>query len=158
MSAAPPASIVVRSTGRPVLAEALAVIAAQTYPAIEVVLVDASGHPPPVAATCGPFPIVFVAASAAALLSRCPCHVGALSLAGTLHALQGDYEEAARRFRLAVDESPEDAGTQSNLAQALGRSDEVRERYRRTLELEPGHAHARARLAALEARLERTKP
>ena len=358
MSAAPPVSIVVRSTGRPVLAEALAAIAAQTHPAIEVVLVDASGAHPPVALSCGTFPVVFVAASAprsrpvaanaglaaatgsyigflddddliapghvaglvaaldalpgyalayaqarevaqgkvvavrarpysrlllfqdcylsnnavlfrremlahcrfdeslevcedwdfwlqasavsdflavpqqtafyrsdlgasgmggvaganrdfakyerfrakiaakwngegerlfaelereferaaslyatgdrasaadaaAALLARYPYHVGALSLAGTLHALEGDYEQAARQFRVAVDESPDDAGTQFNLAQALerlGRAGEAREHYRRALALAPAHPHARARLAALDAALEKSKP
>ncbi|MEP7184100.1 MAG: glycosyltransferase [Betaproteobacteria bacterium] len=55
------ASIVVRSMGRPELADALAALAAQAYDDIEVVLVDASGgrHPPP-PARCGRFPLVFV--------------------------------------------------------------------------------------------------
>lgn len=59
------ASIVVRSMGRPELAEALAALAAQTHHDIEVVLVDASGgrHPPP-PARCGHFPLVFVSGAA----------------------------------------------------------------------------------------------
>ncbi len=59
------ASIVVRSVGRPELAEALACLAAQTHDDIEVVLVDASGgrHPPP-PIRCGRFPLVFVPGAA----------------------------------------------------------------------------------------------
>lgn len=98
--------------------------------------------------------------AATALLARYPYHVGALSLAGTLHALEGDYQEAAREFGLAADESPEDAGAQFNLGQALerlGRAAEARERYRRTVALAPAHPHARARLAALDAAIERTR-
>jgi glycosyltransferase involved in cell wall biosynthesis len=55
---APLASVIVRSTGRRELSEALDSVAAQTYPRIEVVVVDAlgSGHPG-VARTCGPFPL-----------------------------------------------------------------------------------------------------
>ena len=358
MSGAPTVSIVVRSTGRSVLGEALAAVAAQTYPAIEVVLVDAAGTHPPVATTCGAFPLVFVAANAprsrpvaanaglaaaggrylgflddddliapehvaglvaaleanpacalayarsreiaqgrlvrlraqpysrlllfqdcylpnnavlfrrellarcrfdeslevcedwdfwlqasavsdflavaqetaiyrsdlgasgmggapganrdfakyerfrsqvaakwraegerlfealerdfeqaaalyatgdragaesaaGALLARYPYHVGALSLAGTLSALAGDFAEAARHFKIAVDEAPEDASVRFNFAQALerlGRAGEAREHYRRALALEPSHAHARARLARLDALPERPSP
>lgn len=42
----PLVSVVVRTMGRPELAEALASVAAQTYPNIEVVLVQADGGPP----------------------------------------------------------------------------------------------------------------
>ena len=101
------------------------------------------------------------ASAAAVLLTRYPYHVGALSLAGTLRALEGDFAGAARAFRLAVDESPQDAGTQINLAQALerlGRASEAREHYRRALELEPAHPHARARLAAFDLLPERSNP
>jgi len=99
--------------------------------------------------------------AAAALLARYPYHVGALCLAGTLRALAGDFAGAAGQFRLAVDESPEDPGTQFNLAQALerlGRAGEAREHYRRALELAPAHPHARARLAALDSLPERSNP
>lgn len=46
-SSLPPVSVLVRSMGRPVLANALASIAAQTYAALEVVVVAACGdsHP-----------------------------------------------------------------------------------------------------------------
>ena len=54
-------SVVVRSMGRPELHDALASLATQTWPEVEVVLVAASGpgHPAP-PLTCGPHPIVFV--------------------------------------------------------------------------------------------------
>ncbi len=54
-------SIIVRSMGRPELHDALASLAAQTWPEIEVVVVAASGpgHPVP-PPTCGSHPIVFV--------------------------------------------------------------------------------------------------
>ena len=54
-------SIVVRSMGRPELHDALASLAAQTWPEVEVVLVAACGpgHPAP-PQICGPHEIVFV--------------------------------------------------------------------------------------------------
>jgi LmbE family N-acetylglucosaminyl deacetylase/GT2 family glycosyltransferase len=57
----PPVSIVVRSMARSTLAEALDSIALQTYPHIEVVLVNARGpdHPKP-GAWCGRFSLRFV--------------------------------------------------------------------------------------------------
>jgi len=59
------ASIIVRSMARPELEDALASLAAQTYPRVEVVLVDATGgmHPGP-PAMCGPHAVRFVAGSA----------------------------------------------------------------------------------------------
>jgi glycosyltransferase involved in cell wall biosynthesis len=56
------ASIIVRSMARPELADALDSLAQQTYPELEIVLVDATGgrHPAP-AATCGPHRVLFVA-------------------------------------------------------------------------------------------------
>ena len=58
------ASIIVRSMARPELSDALASLASQTYPDLEVVLVDATGgkHPPP-PATCGPHAVLFVSGS-----------------------------------------------------------------------------------------------
>jgi tetratricopeptide (TPR) repeat protein len=55
------ASIIIRSMGRPELHDALAALAAQTWPDIEVVVVAASGpaHPEPPPA-CGPHSIRFV--------------------------------------------------------------------------------------------------
>jgi len=58
---APLVSILVRSVDRPTLARALASVAAQDYPAIEVVVVAAAGashRPPP--ERCGEFPVRFV--------------------------------------------------------------------------------------------------
>ena len=58
------ASIIVRSMARPELPDALASLAAQTHPHLEIVLVDATGgrHPRP-PATCGPHAVRFVAGS-----------------------------------------------------------------------------------------------
>jgi len=57
----PLVSIIIRSMARSSLAEALDSIAAQTYPRIEAVVVDAYGlgHPPP-GESCGRFPLRFV--------------------------------------------------------------------------------------------------
>ena len=62
--AAPLVSVIVRSMGRPSLASALASIAAQSYPRIEVVIVGASGpaHPAP-ATQCGVHAVRFVASA-----------------------------------------------------------------------------------------------
>src|SRR5262245_17136508 len=59
---APLVSILVRSMDRPTLRRALDSVAAQDYPAIEVVVVGASGasHAPP-PSTIGQFPVRFVA-------------------------------------------------------------------------------------------------
>jgi glycosyltransferase involved in cell wall biosynthesis len=81
-------------------------------------------------------------------------HVGALVLAGTLAALRGAFPEASSHFALAARESPADAGVHFNLAQSLereGRADAAAASYRRVLELEPSHPHARVRLAHIEA-------
>ncbi|HXU50656.1 MAG TPA: glycosyltransferase [Casimicrobiaceae bacterium] len=61
---APLVSIVVRSTARPTLAAALASVGAQTHPAVEAVVVAASGssHPTPPPAT-GAHPVRFVASA-----------------------------------------------------------------------------------------------
>ena len=63
MAVAPPrVSVVVRSSNRPSLAEALESIAAQDYPALEVVVVAASGagHPAP-PTHAGVHPVIFAA-------------------------------------------------------------------------------------------------
>ena len=55
------ASLIVRSVGRPELAEALAAAGAQTYSGLEVVVVDATGgRHPPVPDRVGPHAVVFV--------------------------------------------------------------------------------------------------
>ncbi len=57
-------SIIVRSMGRPMLGETLAAIACQTYPSIEVLVVDATGGKHAlVPSRCGPFAVIFVAGS-----------------------------------------------------------------------------------------------
>jgi hypothetical protein len=54
----PLVSVIVRTTGRPELAEALASIAAQSYRNIEVVVVNAGGTPlAGVGERCDPFPV-----------------------------------------------------------------------------------------------------
>ena len=86
-----------------------------------------------------------------AVLLRHPFHVGALNLRGTLKAQRGDFLGAAQAFSLAVSEAPGEPASLFNLAQALdrlGRNSEAQALYRRTLEVEPTHPHARARLAA----------
>lgn len=62
MTVPPRVSIIVRSMARPGLATALASLAAQTYPDIEVLVVAASGaaHPPQ-PETVGAFPLRFIA-------------------------------------------------------------------------------------------------
>lgn len=60
-----PVSIIVRSMGRPELAEALSSLAAQEYPDLEVVVVAACGPDhPSVPATCGKHRVRFVAGEA----------------------------------------------------------------------------------------------
>jgi glycosyltransferase involved in cell wall biosynthesis len=56
------ASLIVRSVGRPELAEALASAGAQTWPDVEIVVVDAvGGRHPPVPDRVGAHPVIFVA-------------------------------------------------------------------------------------------------
>ena len=82
-------------------------------------------------------------AVAETILRRYPYHVESLVLAGTVYALRGGFEEAARYFDRAVVESPEDGLAHFNLAQALGRlgrGEAARFHHRRALEL--GHSPA----------------
>lgn len=61
MPTKPRASLIVRSVGRPELVEALAAAGAQTYPDLEIVVVDATGgRHPPVPVMAGPHAVVFV--------------------------------------------------------------------------------------------------
>ena len=59
--ALPRVSVVVRSSNRPSLAEALESIAAQDYPALEVVVVGASGAGHPAPPSAGAHPMIFAA-------------------------------------------------------------------------------------------------
>ncbi|MCC6193313.1 MAG: glycosyltransferase [Burkholderiales bacterium] len=81
---APTVSVIVRSMARPSLAQALAALAAQDHPHVEVVLVAACGaaHPPP-ALRCGPHSLRFVASSVA--LAR------PLAANAGLEAARGEY-------------------------------------------------------------------
>jgi len=85
-------------------------------------------------------------------------HVGALSLAGTLAALRGEFARAAEHFARAARESPDDPATHFNLAQALereGRVSDAAASYRRVLALAPAHPHAGLRLRRLNNSAER---
>ncbi|MEO8739992.1 MAG: glycosyltransferase [Casimicrobiaceae bacterium] len=94
------------------------------------------------------------AEAANTLLGRYPYHVRALSLGGTIAALRGKFDDAARHFRVAVDEIPEDPAAHFNLAQALqrlGRAADARAHYWQVVSLDPSHHLARTRLAALDS-------
>ena len=81
----PLVSIIIRSVGRPALSEALAAVARQTYPTIEVIVVDATaGTHPDVPRVCGAFPVVLVPAASARRTRPVAANVG-------LDAARGDY-------------------------------------------------------------------
>lgn len=91
------------------------------------------------------------------LLAAYRYHVGALSLAGTLAALSGEFARAAEHFAQAARESPGDPAVHFNLAQALERQGQVNDAiaaYRRVLSLAPTHPHAGARLRRLNTSAE----
>jgi tetratricopeptide (TPR) repeat protein len=97
-------------------------------------------------------------ALAGAVLARYGYHPGALTLAGTLAALRGEFARAAEHFALAVRECPSDPDAHFNLAQALERAGRVSAAvaaYRRVLVLAPAHPHAGARLRRLHTSSER---
>jgi len=77
----PLVSVIIRSVDRPELADALASVAAQTYPAIEIVIVDAKGEhkDPPLAA--GRVPIRYVSRSVP-LTRSCAANVGLENASG----------------------------------------------------------------------------
>jgi len=84
MTSSAKASLIVRSVGRPELAEALASAGAQVHPHLEVIVVDATGgRHPPVPYQTGPHPIVFIPGVA-------PLRRPAAANAG-LDAARGDY-------------------------------------------------------------------
>lgn len=83
-------SVIVRSIGRPTLDEALASIAAQTYPSVEAVVVDAlgEGHPA-VPSRCGAFPVRVVSRGVPLPRSRA-ANVGLAVAEGQLLAFLDD--------------------------------------------------------------------
>jgi len=86
-------------------------------------------------------------------------HVGALTLAGTIAAMRGEFAHAAEHFASAVRECPDDPGAHFNLGQALerdGRVDDAAIAYRRVIALEPAHPHAGARLRRINSAAGRT--
>ncbi len=83
-------SVIVRSIGRPTLDEALASVAGQTYPGVEVVVVDAlgEGHPA-VPARCGTFPVRVISRGVPLPRSRA-ANVGLAGSEGELLAFLDD--------------------------------------------------------------------
>lgn len=80
----PLVSVIIRSVGRTTLAETLESVASQTYPRIEVVLVNAVGRGYPAApANCGRFPVRFVDGTAPRRRSAA-ANAGLLAAAGRL--------------------------------------------------------------------------
>jgi glycosyltransferase involved in cell wall biosynthesis len=87
------------------------------------------------------------------VLARYRYHVGALVLGGTIHALRGQYAEAATLFERAALENPADPDIHFNLAQACereGRREQATSAYQRVVALAPAHPAARMRLARLD--------
>ncbi|MGH8801058.1 MAG: glycosyltransferase [Casimicrobiaceae bacterium] len=114
--ATPTVSVVVRSTDRPTLAAALASLAEQDYPTVEVVLVAASGatHPAP-PARIGAHPVRF-AASAVRLTRPQAANVG-------IDAASGDW------ISFLDDDDVLLPGHVAGLAAAAGRAQEARFTY-----------------------------
>lgn len=91
---------------------------------------------------------------AATAIALYPFHAGALNLRGTLHAIRGEIEAARADFAEAVAADPDDPASLFNLAQAyqqLGKTGDAAALYCRVLAHDPAHAHASARLAALDS-------
>lgn len=92
---------------------------------------------------------VGAAAMAARTLDAYPYHVGALNLRGTLAAMRGAFDVAARDFEAACEAAPDDPASLVNLAQAhdrRGLASEAKACWRRLLALDPNHPLARAGL------------
>lgn len=117
------ASIIVRSMARPELHEALASLAGQTHPDLEVVLVDATGgqHPAP-PSTCGPHAVLFVGGAA-------PRSRPAAANAG-LDAATGDY------IGFLDDDDRLLPGHVSGLAAALDARPEISVAYAKAIEVD----------------------
>jgi len=86
----PLVSVIVRSIGRPSLDEALDSLALQTYPRVEVVVVNAAGaEHPPLPEWCGPFPLRLVGTGASLSRSQA-ANVGLDAAAGSYLAFLDD--------------------------------------------------------------------
>lgn len=92
--ATPTVSVIVRSMDRSSLTQALDSIAAQTYPAVEVVIVNAKGAAhAPLPRRCGPFPIVATAGQRRQPLRRAAAANRGLQRAGGALALFLDDDD-----------------------------------------------------------------
>jgi predicted O-linked N-acetylglucosamine transferase (SPINDLY family) len=83
-------------------------------------------------------------------LARAPDDAEALRLLGTVHAMQGDDEEALRLLRRAAAQDPGNAKTAFNIGECLRRRGDIPDAiaaYRQALVLEPEMADAQHRFA-----------
>lgn len=92
------------------------------------------------------------------IIERHPDDADAVHLAGYLHQLKGEHEDAIRYFTLAAQLAPNNAEIFNNHAgslKALKRLEESERCYRRAIELDPGFALAHHNFADLLISLER---
>jgi tetratricopeptide (TPR) repeat protein len=92
------------------------------------------------------------------VIERHPDDADAVHLAGYLHQLKGEHEDAMRYFALAAQLAPNNAEIFNNYAgslKALGRLEESERYYRRAIELDPGFMLAHHNFADLLLALER---
>jgi Tfp pilus assembly protein PilF len=92
------------------------------------------------------------------VIERHPDDADAVHLAGYLHQLKGEHEDALRYFAVAAQLAPNNAEIFNNHAsslKALGRLEESERYYRRAIKVDPGFALAHHNLAELLVNLER---
>jgi Tfp pilus assembly protein PilF len=92
------------------------------------------------------------------VIERHPDDADAVHLAGYLHQLKGEHEDAMRYFALAAQLAPNNAEIFNNHAgslKALGRFEESERYYRRAIDLDRGLALAHHNFADLLLKLER---
>jgi Tfp pilus assembly protein PilF len=92
------------------------------------------------------------------VIERHPADADAVHLAGYLHQLKGEHEDAMRYFAQAAQLAPDNAEIFNNHAsslKALGRLEESERYYRRAIKVDPGFALAHHNFAELLVNLER---